>query len=77
VNYSFTASGRQIHATLVTVPELEGTFIEVETMSANADDLSAALDAVRVLLDELDVPAGEFTSELYTDAVMRHRQQGS
>ena len=75
VNYAFIASGRQIQATLVTVPELEGTFIEVETMSASPDDLGAALDVIRTLLDELDVPAGDMTSELYTDAVMRHREQ--
>lgn len=77
VNYAFTASGRQIQATLVTVPELEGTFLEVETMSASADDLGAALDVIRALLDELDVPPGDLTSELYTHAVMRHRQRCS
>jgi len=60
-----------------TVPELEGTFLEVETMTASADDLGAALDVIRALLDELDVPESGMTSELYTDAVMRHRQQCS
>ena len=74
VNYAFTASGRRIQATLVTVPELEGTFVEVETMSANRGDLGAALNVVRALLDELDVRPGDMTSELYTDVVMRHRQ---
>jgi adenylate cyclase class 2 len=77
VNYGFMTSGRQIQATLVTVPELEGTFIEVETMSASPDDLRSALDVIRTLLAELDVPADDTTSELYTDAVMRHRQQCS
>jgi adenylate cyclase class 2 len=75
VNYAFTASGRQIQATLVTVPELEGTFIEVETISADAGDLGPALQVVRAVLDELEVPPGDLTSELYTDAVMQHRQQ--
>jgi adenylate cyclase class 2 len=74
VNYAFTASGRQIQATLVTVPELEGTFIEVETMSPSTGDLGAALDVIRALLAELRIPASDQTSELYTDAVMRHRQ---
>ena len=74
VNYAFTASGRQIQATLVTVPELEGTFMEVETMSPSTDDLGAALDVIRAFLAELGIPASDQTSELYTDAVMRHRQ---
>jgi adenylate cyclase, class 2 len=77
VNYAFTVSGRQIQATLVTVPELEGTFIEVETMSASPDDLGPALDVIRTLLDELELPPADLTSELYTDAVIRHRQQYS
>jgi adenylate cyclase class 2 len=77
VNYAFTTSGRAIQATLVTVPELEGTFIEVETMTASADDLGPALDVVRALLDEFEVPPGDLTTELYTDAVMRRRQRSS
>src|SRR5262249_2710226 len=72
-NYAFTAHGRQILATLVTVPELEGTFIEVETMTADDTGLAAALDDIRTVLDELGVSADEITNELYTDAVMRHR----
>lgn len=76
-NYAFTASGRQILATLVTVPELEGTFIEVETMTADQGDLGAALNAVRAVLGELGIAAGDVTNQLYTDAVMQHRSGAS
>ena len=73
-NYVFTASGRDMLATLVTGPELDGTFIEVETMTADPNDLAPALSAVRAVLGELRIPDSDLTTELYTDAVMRRRQ---
>jgi adenylate cyclase class 2 len=36
-NYRFTARGRDMLATVVTVPEIDGTFIELETMADDAD----------------------------------------
>lgn len=47
-NYRFAASGRQMLATVARVPELDGTFIEVETMTHD-DDTGAALADVRAL----------------------------
>jgi adenylate cyclase, class 2 len=76
VNYSFALSGREIAATLVTVPELDGTFIEVETLTSETADLPAALTAVRGALDDLGITAEDRTTELYTDAVLRRRQGG-
>jgi adenylate cyclase, class 2 len=73
-NYAFTASGRDMFATLVTVPDLEGTFIEVETMTADHGDLGAALNDVRAVLDQLGIAAEDLTSELYTDAVIQRRR---
>jgi adenylate cyclase, class 2 len=53
VNYRFTAQGRDLLATVVTVPELAGrTFIELETV-ADPGDLDAALEVVRSMLREL------------------------
>jgi adenylate cyclase class 2 len=40
-NYRFTARGHDMLATVVRVPELDGTFIEVETMT-NEDSTEAA-----------------------------------
>lgn len=73
-NYAFKTSGRDILATVVTVPELDGTFIEGETMAAD-DDLGAALADVRAVLGDLGITGADLTTELYTDAVMRSRQQ--
>jgi adenylate cyclase class 2 len=72
VNYRFTARGRDMLATLVTVPEIDGTFVELETM-ADETDLGAALADVRGVLGELGVGDSDLTTELYTDAVMRAR----
>jgi adenylate cyclase class 2 len=73
-NFRFTAGDREFLATLVHVPELEGTFLEVETM-AEDDDLGAALAAVRQVLGELGVTEAELTRELYTDAVRAVRSK--
>jgi adenylate cyclase, class 2 len=71
-NYRFTAHGRDMLATVVTVPEINGTFIELETMSEESDTASA-LDDIRAILHELGVADNDLTTEQYTDAVMRVR----
>ncbi|MFI1017905.1 class IV adenylate cyclase [Streptomyces sp. NPDC020965] len=71
-NYAFEAKGRRMLATLVRVPELEGTFLELETLSDEAD-LAAALSDVRALLTELGIDREDVTRELYTDAVRSRR----
>ncbi|MGW0395697.1 hypothetical protein ACWDYJ_33480 [Streptomyces sp. NPDC003042] len=45
-NYAFEARGRHMLATLVRVPEVDGTFLELETL-VEEKDLAAALDDVR------------------------------
>jgi adenylate cyclase class 2 len=75
LTYAFTAHGRDMLATLVTVPELDGTFLEVETMTGDHDDLSAALTDIRSVLGQLGIAGADLTTELYTDAVMRHRPE--
>ncbi|HEX6443605.1 MAG TPA: class IV adenylate cyclase [Streptosporangiales bacterium] len=70
-NYRFRVHGRDMLATLVTVPELHGTFLEVETI-AEPNELDAALGAVRAVLDDLDL-LDDLDATDYTDAVMRAR----
>jgi adenylate cyclase class 2 len=75
VNYRFTAHERDLLATLVTVPELDGqTFIELETI-AHADEVDTALDVVRSVLRELGITEHDMTSETYTDAVATQRRR--
>jgi adenylate cyclase class 2 len=71
-NYEFVARGRQMLATLVRVPEIDGTFLEVETL-VDEDDLGAALDDIRAVLEELGIGVEDLTRETYTDAVAAQR----
>lgn len=71
-NYRFADSGRDFLATVVRVPEIDGTYVELETMAAE-DQVDAALGAVRALHNQLGVAADDVTTELYTDAVRAAR----
>jgi adenylate cyclase class 2 len=71
-NYRFTAQGRDMLATVVTVPEIDGTFVELETMADEAD-VDAALADVLAVLRDLGINDDDLTTEQYTDAVMQAR----
>ncbi|WP_405597043.1 class IV adenylate cyclase [Streptomyces sp. NBC_01410] len=71
-NYEFEARGRRMLATLVRVPEIDGTFLELETL-VDDDEVSPALDDVRAVLAELGIDAEDLTREQYTDAVVATR----
>jgi len=71
-NYRFTSHARNMLATVVTVPELDGTFVELETMAAE-DDVDAALADIRAVLADLGIGEEDLTTEQYTDAVLEAR----
>ncbi|GGM44644.1 hypothetical protein GCM10012275_14620 [Longimycelium tulufanense] len=73
VNHVFRAGGRELLATLVRVPELEETFLEVETPVCEEHELAEALDVVRTVLAELGITDADVTTERYTDAVRTRR----
>lgn len=72
-NYRFTRQGRDMLATVVTVPQIDGTFLEVETIIAVPGDLTPALDAIREVLAELGIPRNDETRDTYTAAVILRR----
>ncbi|MFI5064615.1 MAG: class IV adenylate cyclase [Streptosporangiales bacterium] len=72
-NYRFAAQGRDVLATVVQVPELDGTFLEVETM-ATEDSMAAALADVRAVLRQLGIAEDDLTTEQYTEAVLKARE---
>lgn len=72
-NHRFTAEGRDVLATLVEVPEIEGTYLEVETL-APADEVEAGLSTIRTVLATLGISDVDLTSETYTGAVAAARQ---
>ena len=64
--------GRDFLATLVRVPQIQGTFIELETQ-AEHESLADALGAVRAILEALGISEADLTTEQYTDAVAAAR----
>ncbi|MES5823545.1 class IV adenylate cyclase [Streptomyces sp. RG80] len=71
-NYEFEARGRLMLATLVRVPEIDGTFLEVETLVAERE-VGSALDAIREFLKGIGIQAEDLTRETYTGAVAANR----
>ena len=75
-NYQIsTPAGRKVLATVVEVPELDGTFLEVETIVEDEATMAIALDDLRALLLDLDIEPGALTTELYTEAVGAARKR--
>lgn len=72
-NYRWSAGDREFLATVVRVPEIDGVFLEVETM-AEDHDVDAALAAVRSVLTDLGVRDADLTTDLYTEAVRAARR---
>ncbi len=72
-NYRFESRGRSMLATLVTLPEADQTFIELETQ-AEHDDVRTALDDVRAVLNDLGIVESDLTTEKYTATVARLRE---
>ncbi|WP_405860009.1 class IV adenylate cyclase [Streptomyces sp. NBC_01515] len=72
-NYEFEAFGRRMLATLVRVPEIDGTFLEVEAL-VDEGDVTVALDDIRAVLVELGIELKELTRETYTGAVATRRR---
>ncbi|MGI5451290.1 hypothetical protein ACQEVM_37305 [Streptomyces sp. CA-243310] len=58
---------------MVQVPEIDGTFIEVETL-VEETHLGDALADVRQVLTDLGIDQADLTRGLYTDAVRAHRE---
>ncbi|WP_214111361.1 class IV adenylate cyclase [Acrocarpospora catenulata] len=75
-NFAYHVEGYQVLASLVTVPELDGTFIEIETL-VSSEGLSVALDVLRAELARLGIADDDLTTELYTDAVKQRRDSHS
>jgi adenylate cyclase, class 2 len=73
-NHRFNAEGRDVLATLVEVPEIEGTFLEIETL-APAGDVEAGLSTIRTILAGLGIGDEDLTTETYTGAVTARRRE--
>ncbi|WP_369217683.1 class IV adenylate cyclase [Streptomyces flavofungini] len=74
-NYAFETHGRHMLVTLVRVPEIEGTFLEAETLVSEGE-VPQALSGIRAVLTDLGISDEDLTRETYTDAVARRRRRG-
>ena len=72
-NYRFTAVGRPLLATLVSVPELEEMFLEVESIVETDAEINPALDTIRQVLSTLGINRNDETTEAYTETVAARR----
>jgi adenylate cyclase class 2 len=76
-NFRFTAHGHPIVATMVTVPEIEGTFLEVETLVPDGASRDEALKAIHSVLADLGLSEAVLDPTFYIDLVLARRQAGS
>ncbi|MGH3836164.1 MAG: class IV adenylate cyclase [Pseudonocardiaceae bacterium] len=74
-NYHFAAAGQPLLATLVYVPELEETFLEIETIVDSETEIEPALRVMRQVLGELEIDRNDETTEAYTEAVSARRSK--
>ncbi|MGQ0778635.1 MAG: class IV adenylate cyclase [Pseudonocardiales bacterium] len=75
VNYRFTAAGRPLLASLVSVPELEETFLEIETIVDTDAEVDPALETIRQVFSALGIDRHDETIEAYTEVVAAHRSK--
>lgn len=73
-NFRFTAHGHQIATTMVTVPEIDGTFLEVETLVPDGADRDDALKAIHSVLADLGLSEADLEPTFYIDLVRAGRQ---
>lgn len=75
-NFRFDAAGHPIVATMVTVPELDGTFIEIETLVPDDQPLDDGHHAIRGVLTDLGMGEDDLEPTFYIDMVTARRAEG-
>ncbi|GAA1380888.1 class IV adenylate cyclase [Catellatospora chokoriensis] len=73
-NFRFTAHRHPIVATVVTIPEIDGTFLEIETLISDDTDRDDALKAIHGVLTDLGLTDDDLEPTFYIDLVQAHRQ---
>jgi adenylate cyclase class 2 len=73
-NFTFDAEGLRIVATVVAVPELDGTFVEIETLVTDHAPVDAARAAVRRVLADLGLSESDLEPAFYIDMISARRE---
>ena len=71
--YNFNWNQYDIELTVARVPELNASFVEIETMVSNKNNTAEAFEVLHSLLSHLKIPLSDITNEYYTDAVRNSR----
>ncbi len=74
-NYRFTTTDRPLLVTLVSVPELGETFLEIESIVDTEPEVGSALEAIRRVFSALGIDPDAETAEAYTEAVAARRNK--
>jgi adenylate cyclase class 2 len=72
-NYRFDADGYPILATMVRLPETDGTFLEVETLVPEGADRTGARDVIRRVIADLGLGDQDLDPTYYIDLVAAAR----
>src|SRR5262245_36154377 len=75
-HFTFDAHGRRIVASVVRVPELRGTFVELESCVPDTGQAGAAHRAIRRVLGDLDLTETDLEPLFYVDMVAACRRSG-
>jgi len=75
-NFRFDAAGHPIVATVVTVPEVDGTFIEIETLVPDGRPLDDGHRAIQGVLTDLGLSEDDLEPTFYIDMVAARRAEG-
>jgi len=74
-NFTFDVRDHRIVATLVTVPELDGTFIEIETLVADGQPVDSGREAIKGVLTDLGLGENDLEPTFYVDMVAGRRAE--
>jgi adenylate cyclase class 2 len=66
-------AGHRIVATMVTVPEIDGTFVEIETLVPDGQPPDDGQRAIRGVLTDLGLGEDDLEPTLYVDLVTARR----
>jgi adenylate cyclase class 2 len=76
-NYRFERDGYQLLASVVTLPELTGCWLELESLVAGSEQLTGALYVIGALLAELGISSADLDRRTYTGMVTEARARCS
>ncbi|WP_416440716.1 class IV adenylate cyclase [Leeuwenhoekiella sp. A16] len=73
--YNLTYQDIKLEVSIVKLPELENTFIEVETQTETEKDIKSRFKILHEFLNQIGIAQIDITSQYYVDAIKEKREQ--